>query len=224
MPVFPVEPDEQVHQGREQDDDEPRALGELHHREQHHDQRGVDPARGVDREPAPPARLPGPAVVAGHAEPGHGEAGEHADGVERDEGVDGRARHQHQRQRQRGEQDDPVGEHQPVAAPGQPPGQEGVLGDEAGQEREAGEAGVAAGEQDGGGRGLEEVEHDLPGQGVPEHRPGFLGQHGREPGGVGGGVGDVREPGDPRDQERDGRRPAWPGSAARCGLRAGAAR
>ena len=200
-PVFAVEPDEHEHQDREDDHDQPGALGELHHREQHHDKRRVDPARGVDHEPPPPAGFPGPAVVPGHAEAGHGESGEHPDRVERDERVDGGARHQHQRQGQRGQQDDPVGEHQPVPAPGQPAGQEGVVGDEAGQVREPGEAGVAAGEQDGGGRGLQRVERDLPGGGVAEDEPGFLGEHGGEPGGVRDRVGGVREPGDARDQE-----------------------
>ena len=82
-------------------------------------------------------------VVLGHAGPGHGEAGEHPDGVEGDELVhlgpgDQAGDGDH------GEDDDPGGEDQPVAPLGQLAGQVGVLGGEAGEEREAGEAGVAA--------------------------------------------------------------------------------
>jgi hypothetical protein len=108
VPVFAVQPDEDKDQEREQDHDEPGALGELHHGEQRHDQRGVDSARHVDDQLAPPARLPGPAVVAGHAEAGRGEPGGHPDGVKRDECVDGGPGHQHQAQRQHGEQHDPL--------------------------------------------------------------------------------------------------------------------
>ena len=45
LAVLPVEADQRVHEHREDDHDQPRALGELHHREQHHDEGGIGPAR-----------------------------------------------------------------------------------------------------------------------------------------------------------------------------------
>jgi hypothetical protein len=80
-------------------------------------------------------------------------------------------------------------------------GQERVFRDEAGQEREPGEAGVPAGEQDGSGPGLEHEEHELSGGAVTEDGPRLLGEHGGEAGRVRDRVGDVREPGDPGDQD-----------------------
>ena len=65
------------------------------------------------------------------------EPGEDADRVERDQRVDVRADRQQQRERRDGQHDDAVAERQPVPASGQLPRQEGVLGDEAGQERES---------------------------------------------------------------------------------------
>jgi hypothetical protein len=70
-----------------------------------------------------------------------------------------RAGHEQQQRGQHGQHDDPVGEHQPVAALGEPAGQERVLGHEAGQEREPVEARVAAGVEDQRGRGLHEDVH-----------------------------------------------------------------
>ena len=49
-----------------------------------------------------------------------------------------------------GQHEDPVGEHQPVAPDGELAGQEGVLGHEADQEGEAGEAGVGGQDEDQG--------------------------------------------------------------------------
>ena len=121
-------------------------------------------------------------------------AGEHADRVERDERVHVGADDPDQRHGQHRQHDDPVGEDQPLAALHHPPRQERVLGDEAGQEREAVEAGVAAGVQDQRGRRLHHVEHEVPGG--PEHDVRFLRDHGREAELIGGGVGQVRQPGD----------------------------
>jgi hypothetical protein len=85
-------------------------------------------------------------------------------------------RHGHDRQH-----DDRVGEHQPVAALEQPPGQERVAGHVAGQEREAVEAGVTAGVQDEHGRELEQVEEGMPDEPGPEDDLGLLREHGRVP-------------------------------------------
>ena len=90
-----------------------------------------------------------------------------------------------------------------MTALGQPAGQELVAGHEAGQEREAAEAGVAPGEQDQRGRRLHDEVHEVPV--APEHRVRFLGQDGRVAGLVRDGVGDVRHPGDARDKEGDNR-------------------
>ena len=53
-------------------------------------------------------------VVLGHAETGHREAGEHADGIERYQLVDLRTRDDEQEDRHRGQDDDPGGEDEPV--------------------------------------------------------------------------------------------------------------
>jgi len=122
--VLPVEPDEQEHHDREHRHDQPGALGELHDREDHHHQRRVYAAGEVNDESAAPGRLLGLAVVSGHAEAGHGEPGEHADRVERDQVVGVGADHEQQGEGQHGQHDDAVGEDQPVAALRQPAGQE----------------------------------------------------------------------------------------------------
>jgi len=94
----------------------------------------VSPAAKRDDLLVPPVRPLVAAEEAGHAEPGQRERREHADGVERHQPVDVGAREGQQRAGQDGQHDDAVGEHQPVPALGEPPGQEGVLGHEAGQE------------------------------------------------------------------------------------------
>ena len=110
---------------------------------------------------------PGVEVVLDHARPGHGEAGEHPDGVQRHQaghlGLGG----QDQGQGHHGEHDDPVGEGQPVAPAAQLFGQVGVLGHEAGQEGEPVEAGVAPGVEDHHRGELDEVEeHAADGAGA----------------------------------------------------------
>ena len=76
---------------------------------------------------ATPRRQCGPRsveVVLHHARPGHGEAGEHTDGVERHQTVDLGPGGQQQGDGHDGQHDDAVGEGQSVAPPGQLPGQE----------------------------------------------------------------------------------------------------
>ena len=111
-------------------------------------QRRHDAAGQVDRAAcaASPARdacggtcaMPSPAMR---------EAGEHADRVERDQRCRrSRRRRSSSASASDGQHDDAVAEREPVPAPGQLPRQERVLGDEAGQEREAGERRVRAGD------------------------------------------------------------------------------
>ena len=94
-------------------------------------------------------------VLLGHAGLGEGERGEHADGVERDQLGDVGLEDDHGDGGDDGQGDDAVGEHQPVAALGELLGQEPVVGGEAGQPGEVGEAGVGRQHQDehGGAQG-----------------------------------------------------------------------
>src|SRR6202000_1248718 len=120
------------HQDRPDHYDQPGTLGELHHREDQDDDGGEDPGREVDDQLAAPPPLLAAPMVFRHPEPGHREPGEHADGVERHQAVDVGADRDDQRQRYHGQQDDAVGEHQPVPALHQPARQERVLSHEAG--------------------------------------------------------------------------------------------
>jgi hypothetical protein len=124
---------------REQQHHRPSALAELHHREDQHDQQRHQAAAEVDRELVPPTGLAAGVVVLGHAEASHRETDEYPYRIERNQLVDTGTDSEQQCQRRDGQHQDAVAEGQPMPAPGQLPGQEGVLGDEAGQEREAGE-------------------------------------------------------------------------------------
>lgn len=168
----------------------------------------------------PPSRLAMRQVVFGHAVAGHRESGEHADRVEGNQRVDRAAGHHQQRHRQRGERDDPVRKHQAVTAFRQLPWQETVFGDEAGQGREAVEAGVRAGEQDGRRRGLDQdvehvTDHAVAVDGTTDLRQDrwIFGQ-------IRGGVGDVGQVGDPGEQEAQyaGHRREHPTGVAALGL------
>ena len=203
--VLPVHPDQRRDQDGEQDDDHPGALGELHHGEHGYHGRGHHAGREVDDLPAAPAWGLVLALVLRHAEAGHRERGEHADRVQRDQAVDVRVLDDDQRHGHDCQQDDRVGEHQPVAALEQPPGQERVAGHVAGQEREAVEAGVGAGVQDQHGGELEQIEEGLSDEPAPEHDLGLLRQHGRIAGRVRGRVGPEGQPGDAGDQDAEDR-------------------
>ena len=145
-------------------------------------------------------------VVLHHARAGHGEAGEHADGVERDQAVDLCLVHEHEGQGHARQHEDPVGEGQTMAAPGQLARQEAVAGHEARQVREAVEARVAAGVEDQHGGQLHDVEGEVAGRAGAEDGLGLLGHHRRRPDGVGDGV---RPPGQQRDAEhQEGQRRA----------------
>ena len=101
---------------------------------------------------------------------GHGEAGEHADGVEGDQAVDlAPVKTSRGAMATTASTRMPLENDQAVAAPGQLAGQEGVLGHEAGEEREAVEAGVAAGVEDEDRGQLDHVEEDVADPGGAEH-------------------------------------------------------
>ncbi len=144
-------------------------------------------------------------VVLDHARAGHGEAGEDTDRVEgdqcRDLGVGG----EQQRDRHDGEHDDPVGEGEAVAAPGELLRQVLVLGDEAGEEGEAVEAGVPACVEDEHGRELDHVEEGPADPAAAEDVLDLLGDDGRRAEGVGNRVGPVGEERDTEHEERQDR-------------------
>ena len=94
-------------------------------------------------------------MVGDHAGAGHGEAGEDADAVHRDERRHLGPGRQQQGDGRAGQQQDPVGEDEPVAAHRQLAGKERVLGHEADQEGEPGEARVGGENEDQGGGGLQ---------------------------------------------------------------------
>ena len=129
---------------------------------------------------------------------GHGEAGEDPDGVHRDERGDLGVGGEQEGDRGAGEEEDAVGEHEPVAPDGELAGQEGVLGDEADEEGEAGEARVGGQDQDEGRRGLQRVEEDRARRAGAVDELADLGDDRRGPGHEGDGVG---ERGEHRDAE-----------------------
>ena len=145
--VLPVQPHEHGDHDRHEHDHHPGSEDgagrlELGDADDHVDDRGEQGPGAVDEKAAPPALLLVGDVVLGHARLRQGERGEHTDRVQRDEVVDLGAGHDHQHRRRRRQRDDPVGEHEPVAALGELPGHEVVAGVEAGQTREVGKAGV----------------------------------------------------------------------------------
>ena len=100
-------------------------------------------------------------MALGHARLRQGERGEHADGVERDQLGDVGLEEDDRDGAGDGQGDDAVGEHQAVAALGELLGHERVVGVEAGQAGEVGEAGVGRQHQDEHGGGLGEQEQHV---------------------------------------------------------------
>ena len=143
-------------------------------------------------------------VVLHHARPRHGEPGEHADGVERDEAVDVGPGDEQEGDGDHGEDHDPGGEHEAVPPPGELAGQVGVLRREAGQEGEAGEAGVGRQHQDEHGPVLEGQVQDVGEGAGAVHVPGHLGHHRRGPLEVGHGVDDGGQGGHARARASPG--------------------
>ena len=112
-----------------------------------HDRR-QDAAGGVDREPPAPAGVAHPEPVPDHARLAQGEAQEHADRVQRDEGVRVAAEGPQQPERDRRQQDDAPRVREAVAAERELAGHVAVLGEDRGEAREGVEARVRGEEQD----------------------------------------------------------------------------
>ena len=83
----------------------------------------------------------------------------------------------HEDGRRDGQGDDAVGEHQPVAALGELLGHERVVGMEAGQAGEVGEARVGGQDEDQHRGALHDVERHVPERPAAEHGLGDLGDH-----------------------------------------------
>ena len=160
---------------RADDENEPGALLELRHGENEDDGEGQEGGEAVHDDAALPVPDPRRQVVLHHAGPGHEEAREHADGVEGDQIVDLRLVDEHEGEGDAGQHQNPVGEGQAMATPGQLARQESVPRHEAGQVREAVEAGVAARVEDQHGGQLHDVEGEVPGGAGAEDRLDLLG-------------------------------------------------
>ena len=141
-------------------------MGELGDYDDHVDYEGEGSADPVDDQTSPPVGFLEAQVVAGHPRLGEGERREDPDGIEGNESFDFRPREQQQDDGEAGEEEDPVGEHQPVAPGGQPPWHEVVAGVKGRQPGEVGEACV--GRQDEDHRSpLERIEERLADHTVP---------------------------------------------------------
>ncbi len=172
--VLAVETDERHSEDREEEHDRPRPLLELGHREDQHNDRGQDRGTAVDHQLVPPAAFAVHPVVFAHPRARHRETRENADGIDRYQGRHVRPRNEQEGYGDDGEDDDPVGESQPVPAFGELAWQEAVPRHEARQEREAVEARIAAGIEDQQGGELDHVEQGVPGGPGAEHRLRFL--------------------------------------------------
>jgi len=102
-----------------------------------------------------------------------GERGEHPDHVQLDEPGYLGVEHHDQTPGEQGQHHHPVGEHQPVAAVAELPGQEPVVAEDRREERETLVGGVGGEDQDQRGEHLEQPEP----QPATEHRPPHLGEH-----------------------------------------------
>ena len=117
----------------------------------------ADAPDAVDDHAPPPARFPLAQVVAHHARLAEREGGEHADGVERDEGVGDAAEGDDEHAGGDGEEEDAVGEHEAVAPVGELAGQVAVPGDDRRQPGEVGVGGVGGQDEDAGGGELQDA-------------------------------------------------------------------
>ena len=165
------QPDEQ----RDGDHHHPGALGELAHDDHHQGDHGHDGPDPVDQDAPARAGLAQAQVPVGHARLGQGEGGHHPDGVQRDQRVDVGLEEHDQEDGHRRQGDDAVGVDETVAPLAELPGQQGVAGGEACQQREPGEGGVGRQHQDEQGRRLDQEER----RPVAKDLPGDLGDDGR---------------------------------------------
>ena len=127
---------------RNQDQDNPGTVQELrgHHYDQ--DDRGDRGADTVDHHVADPARLPVRPPPLHHPGLRQGKRQKHAQGVKRDQRVGAGAKEVNQAATQQCQHHDAVGKHEPVAEVGQLAGQKPIAGQDRGQPREVGKAGV----------------------------------------------------------------------------------
>ncbi len=133
---------------RHEDHDQVRAVDELHrHDDDEHDrgQRGAERVHG--RAPVPAGAVD-PDPVPDHPDLREGEADEHADRVQRDQGVRVAAERREQAEGDRREDDDAPRVGQPVAAERELAGHEPVLGEDRREAGERVEARVCGQEQD----------------------------------------------------------------------------
>ena len=130
-------------------------------------------------------------VVLGHARLRQGEAGEHSDRVERDEAVDLGAGHDQHDDRRARQEEDPVREHEAVAALRELTRHEVVFGVEAREAREIGEARVGGQHEDQHRADLQGVEEHVAQRSAAVDGPTDLADHGRRAALVRHGV-DVR--------------------------------
>ena len=117
--VRAIEPHDAVDHHRHEHDDDPRPIVELHDGDDQEHQQRQQCADAIDHQPALPRWLLVGEVVLRHAGTAEGEAREHADCVERDQSADLSTGGEQGRDGCGGEEDDAVGEHQPMAADGE---------------------------------------------------------------------------------------------------------
>ena len=142
-------------------------------------------------------------MLLGHAGTGHGEGGEHANGVEGNEAVDLRVKRDRQDQGHRGQRDDAVREGQAVTALGELARQVLVGGHVVGQVGKAVETGVTTGEQDQGGGGQHQVIKHVSEAVITKDGEHLLRQHGGRSLFVGERVGPARQEGHAQQQSAE---------------------
>ena len=157
--------DEEDHRRRQHDD--PRAGGELRDEHDHEHEPGGHGARAVHELLAADgaalaglrcaAQLAGP--VPHHPRLAEREREEHAEDVQLDQPRDVRVERHDEEGGQPGQHEDPVREHEPVAAVGELVGEIAVPAEQRRQHREAVEGGVGGEHEDRGRESLEEEEH-----------------------------------------------------------------
>ena len=211
--ILLVEPHQHQHQNRKYHHDQPGALGELREREDRHHTRRQDARRQVDHQLVAPAGPTMGQMVFGHPVAGHRECGEHAHREHRHQRVDPASGGDQERHREHGQQNNGVGEHQPMTALHQWPWQEAVLGDKVSQRRKTVEAGIGTVVQNRCAGGLQQEVHDVADQPATENRAADLGEHRRISGRKRHGMSSEAEPGhtgqqQPQNRSHQGQHPA----------------
>ena len=206
-PVVGVDGLERDDEQRNEERDDPAALGELGDNLDDGDDAGGDSAHTVERgAPAPSRRARAPPMH-DHACLREGEADEDADGVERHERGGVALEHPDDDAGDEREHHDAVAEGEAVTAGGELVGQVLVAREDAGQAREVGEGGVGRQHEDGEGRELERVVPDAVAEdGVAQAREDGLVHGGHRAQVLREVAGAEEEGGEDRDHpgERDG--------------------